>query len=167
MTNWPVGLLTRTRYPDHQPAPLSGRRAPEASTADHEPDVDPSQLLDALEDEVKDGGCLIDWHACDVFPRSWIDLVVVLRVDSSTLYDRLKARNYPEAKLQENLDAEIMDLLIQEARDAYDDEIVVELRSDTAEEMEENLGRIQTWLEQWKQDNAKPGDSGARQSDSP
>ena len=50
------------------------------------------QLLDAIEDEVKTGGCLIDWHACEVFPESWIDLVVVLRVDSSTLYDRLKAR---------------------------------------------------------------------------
>jgi hypothetical protein len=53
------------------------------------------QLLDALEDEVKAGGCLIDWHACDLFPESWIDLVVVLRVDSTTLYDRLKARLVP------------------------------------------------------------------------
>lgn len=50
------------------------------------------QLLDALEEEVKEGGCIIDWHACEVFPKSWIDLVVVLRVDSATLYDRLTAR---------------------------------------------------------------------------
>jgi adenylate kinase len=51
-----------------------------------------TQLLDAIEEEVKQGGCIIDWHACDLFPKSWIDLVVVLRVDSSTLYDRLTAR---------------------------------------------------------------------------
>jgi adenylate kinase len=51
-----------------------------------------SQLLDAIEEDVKAGGCIIDWHACDLFPKSWIDLVVVLRVDSSTLYDRLTAR---------------------------------------------------------------------------
>ena len=38
------------------------------------------------------GGYIIDWHACDLFPKSWIDLVVVLRVGSETLYDRLKAR---------------------------------------------------------------------------
>lgn len=50
------------------------------------------QLLDAIEDEVKQGGYIIDWHACDLFPKSWIDLVVVLRVDSTLLYDRLKAR---------------------------------------------------------------------------
>lgn len=50
------------------------------------------QLLDAIEDDVKAGGCIIDWHACDLFPKSWIDLVVVLRVDSSTHYDRLITR---------------------------------------------------------------------------
>jgi adenylate kinase len=50
------------------------------------------QLLDAIEDEVKEGGYIIDWHACDLFPKSWIDLVVVLRVKSETLYDRLKER---------------------------------------------------------------------------
>ena len=49
-------------------------------------------MLDAIEDEVKAGGYIIDWHACDLFPKSWIDLVVVLRVDSTLLYDRLKAR---------------------------------------------------------------------------
>lgn len=45
-----------------------------------------------MEDEVAHGGCIIDWHACDLFPRRWIDLVVVLRTDSTTLYDRLSAR---------------------------------------------------------------------------
>ena len=54
--------------------------------------ADEKQLLDSIEDEVKQGGYIIDWHACDLFPKSWIDLVVVLRVDSTLLYDRLKAR---------------------------------------------------------------------------
>ena len=44
------------------------------------------------DDGIRDGGRIIDWHACDLFPQSWIDLVVVLRVDSTNLYDRLKAR---------------------------------------------------------------------------
>jgi adenylate kinase len=50
------------------------------------------QLLDALEDDARLGGLIIDWHACELFPERWIDLVVVLRVESSTLYDRLTAR---------------------------------------------------------------------------
>lgn len=54
--------------------------------------VDEDKLLDEIEEEVKLGGYIIDWHACDLFPKSWIDLVVVLRVDSTLLYDRLKAR---------------------------------------------------------------------------
>ncbi|KAK4127698.1 P-loop containing nucleoside triphosphate hydrolase protein [Parathielavia appendiculata] len=116
--------------------------------------VDEDKLLDAIEDEVKQGGCIIDWHACDLFPKSWIDLVVVLRVDTATLYDRLAARNYPEVKLQENMDSEIMDVLLQEAKESYDEEIVVELRSITADEMESNVERIEQWFEQWKKDNA-------------
>ncbi|KAJ9142622.1 hypothetical protein NKR23_g7010 [Pleurostoma richardsiae] len=115
--------------------------------------VDEDKLLDAIEDEVKAGGCIIDWHACDLFPKSWIDLVVVLRVDSDKLYDRLTARNYPEKKLQENIDSEIMEVLLEEAREAYDPEIVVELTSNTSEEMETNVDRIEAWLKQWKEDN--------------
>ena len=50
------------------------------------------QLLDAIEDEVQSGGRIIDWHACEVFPRSWVDLVVVLRTDGTVLFDRLVGR---------------------------------------------------------------------------
>lgn len=109
------------------------------------------QLLDAIEDEVKQGGCIIDWHACDLFPQSWIDLVVVLRTDSTRLYDRLKARGYAEAKLQENLDSEIMEVLLSEARESYDAEIVVELQSGEADDIEENVERIESWIGNWKQ----------------
>ncbi|KAL9122278.1 MAG: hypothetical protein Q9187_001174 [Circinaria calcarea] len=113
--------------------------------------VDDDKLLDAIEDEVKQGGCIIDWHACDLFPQSWIDLVVVLRTDSTHLYDRLKARGYVEAKLQENLDSEIMEVLLSEARESYDAEIVVELQSGEADDIEENVERIESWIGNWKQ----------------
>lgn len=99
------------------------------------------------------GGYLIDWHACDLFPQSWVDLVVVLRADSVALYDRLKARKYPEAKLQENLDAEIMEVLLEEARGSYDEEIVIELRSDEADDVEGNVGRIEEWVRRWTIDH--------------
>lgn len=44
-------------------------------------------------------------------------------------------------------------MLLQEARDSYDEEIVVELKSNTTEELETNVERVQTWLKQWKEDN--------------
>lgn len=62
-------------------------------------------------------------------------------------------RNYPEVKLQENIDSEIMEVLLEEARDSYDEEIVVELQSNSTEELESNVERIQGWLKQWKEDN--------------
>ncbi|KZF23175.1 P-loop containing nucleoside triphosphate hydrolase protein [Xylona heveae TC161] len=120
--------------------------------------VDEDKLLDAIEDEVKQGGYIIDWHACDLFPRSWIDLVVVLRTDSTLLYDRLSARGYPQAKLDENMDAEIMQVLLDEARESYDEEIVVELRSDSADDIESNVERIESWLKQWRKDHAEDGE---------
>lgn len=47
-----------------------------------------------------------------------------------------------------------MEVLLQEARDSYDEEIVVELTSNTSEEMESNVERIETWLKQWRKDNS-------------
>lgn len=52
------------------------------------------------------------------------------------------------------MDSEIMEVLLQEAKESYDEEIVVELQSVTADEMESNVERIEQWLEQWKQNNA-------------
>lgn len=52
------------------------------------------------------------------------------------------------------MDSEIMEVLLQEAKDSYDAEIVVELQSVTADEMESNIDRIEGWLNQWKENNA-------------
>jgi adenylate kinase len=118
------------------------------------------QLLDAVETELEEGGYLIDWHACDLFPASWIDLVVVLRADTATLYDRLTARGYGARKLEQNMDAEIMQVLLDEARGAFDEEIVVELKSNTMEDLDANVERVAQWVEQWKKDHAKDEESG-------
>lgn len=64
-------------------------------------------------------------------------------------------RNYPESKLQENIDSEIMEVLLQEAHEAFDEEIVIELTSNTSDEMDTNIDRIVAWLDQWKKDNSE------------
>lgn len=106
------------------------------------------------------GGVIIDWHACDLFPKSWIDLVVVLRCDSTLLFDRLAARKYNARKLEENMDAEIMQVLLDEAREAFDEEVVVELRSDEVEDVDGNVERIEAWIEQWKKDHPEGVENG-------
>lgn len=102
-----------------------------------------------------DGGCIVDWHACDLFPQSWVDLVVVIRCDSTLLYDRLVGRGYEGKKLEENLDAEIMQVLLDEAKDAFDEEIVIELKSDSLEDIDENVARIIEWVKAWKREHSK------------
>jgi adenylate kinase len=114
-------------------------------------------LLDYLEalPVVSQGGYILDWHACDLFPERWIDLVIVLRCDSTLLYDRLTGRGYKGKKLEENMDAEIMQVLLDEARESYKEEIVVELRSDSTDDVDGNIERIETWIANWKKNNAQ------------
>lgn len=129
--------------------------------------VDEDRLLDCIENDLEEGGQIIDWHACDLFPVSLIDLVCVIRCDNKLLYDRLKARGYGEKKLEENMDCEIMEVLLQEARDAYDGQIVVEMKSESTEDVDENVERIEKWIEQWRKDHGKEegGDVKAQEAD--
>lgn len=117
--------------------------------------VDEDKLLDAIEDDLEKGGLIIDWHVCDIFPERLVDLVVVLRSDNTLLYDRLNKRGYSQTKVEENIDAEIMQVILDEARDAYVPEVVVELDSNTVEDMEANIDRIVQWKQQFEKDHAE------------
>lgn len=117
--------------------------------------VDEDLLLDSLEPDMRKGGAIIDWHCCEIFPERLIDLCVVLRTDHSILHDRLSKRGYNNIKLQENIDCEIMDIISQEAKDSYIPEIVIELMSNSVEEMEENVERLVGWTTNWIKDHPK------------
>ena len=58
-------------------------------------------------------------------------------------------RGYAQKKLTENVDAEIMQVVLDEAREAYREEIVVELRSDSIEDLESNVQRAVQWMQNW------------------
>ncbi|GAM86750.1 hypothetical protein ANO11243_047690 [Dothideomycetidae sp. 11243] len=115
--------------------------------------VDEDKLVDALEDTLRRGGTVVDWHACDLWPEALVDLVVVVRCRTEELYDRLKGRGYKTEKVEENMDAEIMQVLLEEAREAYDERVVVEVRSDSIEDLEGNVERLERWVEQWRKDH--------------
>lgn len=69
-------------------------------------------------------------------------------------------RNYPENKISENITAEIMMTVINETRESYAEEIIVELNSDGSggdNEVEDNVGRIVAWANQWRADQAAGG----------
>ncbi|KAF9162032.1 hypothetical protein DFQ27_006081 [Actinomortierella ambigua] len=116
--------------------------------------LDDDKLIDEMEEVVRPGGNIVDFHSCDIFPERWFDLVIVLRTDNGVLYPRLEGRGYNSKKINENMECEIMQVVLEEARDSYAEEIVVELQSNSLEEMEENVSRIKAWVEQWLKDNS-------------
>jgi len=111
--------------------------------------VDEDRLLDDLEPLVSDGGVILDWHTCEMFPERWADLVVVLRCDHAKIWDRLEKRAYSLKKIQENNEAEIMQIVLEEARSSYPAEIIVELQSESLEQLETNVARIVDWITLW------------------
>ncbi|RUS28149.1 AAA domain-containing protein [Jimgerdemannia flammicorona] len=115
--------------------------------------LDDEKLCDELEDVMEEGGKIVDFHSCEVFPERWFDLVIVLRADNGVLYGRLEQRNYAPKKITENIECEIMQVVLEEARDSYAEEIVVELPSNTADEMESNVQRVVQWIELFKENH--------------
>jgi adenylate kinase len=113
--------------------------------------IDEDKVVDALEDELSAGGCIVDYHSCDFFPERWFDLVLVLQTDNTVLYNRLEARGYPAAKIQENVECEIMMVLLEEAAESYKQEIVVPLASNSVEDLESNVSRAAQWVAAYKQ----------------
>ena len=114
--------------------------------------LDEDKLVDAMEPMLEPGGAIVDYHGCDFFPERWFHLVLVLRTDNTVLYDRLVRRGYKQAKLTENVECEIMQVVLEEARESYAEEIVHELPSNTVEDMESAVARVRQWLDAWKQD---------------
>lgn len=54
-------------------------------------------------------------------------------------------------KIQENNQAEIMEVVLDEARSSYASEIVVELQSESTEDLEANIARILQWIKLWQE----------------
>jgi TATA box binding protein (TBP)-associated factor len=95
------------------------------------------------------GGVIIDYHGCDLFPVQWFDAVFVLRSSNTQLFDRLSERGYSQRKLDENIESEIFQVILDEAKQTFDDEIVIELQSDYTQDMERNVNFILEWIDNW------------------
>lgn len=111
--------------------------------------LDEDALLQELEPmtEERDKGLMLEYHSCDLFPMEWIDAVFVLRTDNTLLYDRLQGRGYNGKKLQENMECEIFQTILDEAREAFDD--VIELNNNRPEDRESNARIILQFIQNW------------------
>ncbi|KAL5711718.1 adenylate kinase [Ranunculus cassubicifolius] len=107
-------------------------------------------VCDELEDMMEEGGNIVDHHGCDFFPERWFDRVVVLQTNNTVLHDRLTNRGYTGTKLSNNIECEIFQVLLEEAKNSYPEDIVIALQSDSVEDIGTNVGILTDWVKSWQ-----------------
>jgi len=78
-----------------------------------------------LNKKIKDG-VIIDSHLSHYLPKKYVDLCIVTKCDLKILKKRLKRKKYSESKIRENLDAEIFDICLNEAKENRHKVIVID-----------------------------------------
>ncbi|KAL9271231.1 Adenylate kinase isoenzyme 6-like protein [Drosera capensis] len=111
--------------------------------------IDEDLVCDEMEDMMESGGNIVDYHGCDFFPERWFDRVVVLQTDNTILYDRLSKRGYTGSKLSNNIECEIFQILLEEAKESYPHDMVVAMRSDTIDDITRNVEVLKDWVNGW------------------
>ncbi|CAN6467651.1 unnamed protein product [Victoria cruziana] len=113
--------------------------------------INEDALCDEIENLMEEGGNIVDYHGCDFFPERWFDCVVVLQTDNTALYDRLEKRGYTGAKLTNNIECEIFQVLLEEAHENYSEDIIMALRSDCVDDVTQNVNILVERISNWTQ----------------
>ena len=62
-------------------------------------------------------GIIIDSHLSHYLPPKYVNLCMITKCNLKTLQKRLKKKGYHKEKIRENLDAEIFDICLNEAKE--------------------------------------------------
>lgn len=108
------------------------------------------QLMDFLEPEIAIGGNIVEYHSCEFFPERWFDAVFVVQCNNTILYDRLEQRGYNAEKIKQNIECEIFQMVLNEAKESYDEDIVVSLSGDSESDFNESINQITEFIKNWK-----------------
>ena len=71
-------------------------------------------------------GIIIDSHLSHYLPEKYVDLCIVTKCTLKTLEKRLKKKKYGKNKVRENLDAEIFDICLNEAKENKHNLLIVD-----------------------------------------
>lgn len=120
-----------------------------------EREIDIDELIEALKHEVSEyEDIVIEGHLAHHYPS---DYCVVLRCRPDIVRKRLSERDYSDQKVEENVEAEAMDLILSEAAQSQENIIEVDTSErdvdEVAEEVKERIGNDDTgfgsinWME--------------------
>jgi len=105
--------------------------------------LDEVKLLQKIEPSLKSNKFnLIESIHSDLLSETTIDWIFVCRTNNTRLYDRLKARSYKESKISNNLEAEIFQTILDEAKETFGSERITELTSNSEKDVETNVKSI-------------------------
>lgn len=75
----------------------------------------------------KEGALIIVGHYLEILPRELFELVLILRRDPYDLINILKLRSWPDHKVAENIEAELLSICTLNAIEELGEDIVVEV----------------------------------------
>lgn len=70
---------------------------------------------------------VLDTHVVEAIPSSKVSRVFVLRLDPLQLRERLSSRGYPERKIRENVEAEVLGVVLADAISHFGEEKICEV----------------------------------------
>ena len=85
-------------------------------------------------------GVIIDSHLSHYLPKNNIDLCIITKCGLAILKNRLKKKGYSKEKIRENLDCEIFDICLNEAKENNHKIFIVNTTKDI--NMKSILGKI-------------------------
>ena len=117
--------------------------------------------------EVKHNTLIIDTHFGDIIPNEYISFIIILRTHPLELERRLKKRNWPNEKIRENVEAEILGTITYDILQNFSHEKIFEIDTTkaTPEEVVEIIktlmsksdklrGKYQVGLIDWLNDDS-------------
>lgn len=94
-----------------------------------------------------EGGNVAEYHSSEFFPERWFQAVYVVRCDTNILFKRLEDRGYNSKKIQNNVEYEIFQMGLDEAKSSYKPEIVFEVRGENEEGLQNGLAMVKEFLD--------------------
>ena len=71
-------------------------------------------------------GVIVDSHLSHYLPMGYVDLCIVTKCNLKVIEKRLKKRKYSQAKIKDNLECEIFNVCLEEAREKKHTILVIE-----------------------------------------
>lgn len=97
-----------------------------------------------------EGGNVAEYHSSEFFPERWFQQVYVVRCDSNVLFKRLEERGYNSKKIQNNVEYEIFQMGLDEAKSNYKHDIVKEVKGEKPKDLEDGLKLVKEFLDNYK-----------------